>query len=212
MRLLKRLTPPLTPGTQSPKGGQTPGSRASVHICVHFYTYKIIKKNLEKFSQKVLTFKKFLDIMIVSRYFLIYSIKRMVLQMVKENGMVMMTERELEHLQWEHDNKIEEYEKRLEFMHTAILALTQKTDTVPHDMRVSKADFLAIYAKALDDFFDKMETPNGEELHNDIDGYDLTVHWHGIYCNCGNGATPSNNLIPGIEGVNDEDPCEDWGE
>ena len=132
--------------------------------------------------------------------------------MVKENGMVMMTERELDRMENEKKEIIEMYEKRIELMQKAIIELTQKTATVPHDVRVSKTDFLEIYDKALDDFFDKMETPNGEELHNDIDGYDLTVHWHGIYCNCGNGATPSNNLIPGIEGVNDEDPYEDWGE
>ena len=165
--------------------------------------------------------------------------------MVKENGMVMMTEEEfktickcyeknlgdlkdeheyetdlicndyekkLSHLEKKLKDLKEEYETRLGFMHKAIIALTQKTTTVPHDMRVSKADFIAIYNKAIDDFFDKMETPGGEELHNDIDGYDITVHWHGIYCNCGNGATPSNFLIPGIEDVISEDPYEDWKE
>lgn len=129
--------------------------------------------------------------------------------MVKENGMVMMTEKELERMGHEKEQLIERYEERLELMHKAIMKLFNK-DTGAADVRVSKEDFLSIYNKALDDFFDKMETPGGDELHNDIDGYDVTVHWHGIYCNCGNGATPSNIIIPAVEEVISEDPYEDW--
>lgn len=129
--------------------------------------------------------------------------------MVKENGMVMLTQQELDRIERDHTNKIEQYEKRLDLMQKAIVKLFH-TDTGAADVRVSKADFLAIYQKALDDFFDKMEEPNSNELPNDIDGYDITVHWHGIYCNCGNGATPTNNIIPGIEDVLSEDPYEDW--
>lgn len=132
--------------------------------------------------------------------------------MVKENGMVMLTEQELERMNKEKTRLIEEYEKRIDFMHKAILELS-KGAAPTNDTRVSKADFLAIYQKALDNFFSIMDgeketdkTP--DEVPNDIYGHDFTIHWHGIYCNCGDGAMPSNHIIPGIEGVNEEDPTE----
>ena len=163
--------------------------------------------------------------------------------MVKENGMVMMTEEEFKSVckcyekniadqkgehEYETDLICKDYEKticilkeehetdmailnqRIEFMQTAILELSKGAATTT-DMRVSKADFLAIYQKALDKFFDIMEKTTDEtpdEVQNDIYGHDVTIHWHGIYCNCGDGAIPSNHIIPGIEGVNDEDPNE----
>ena len=170
--------------------------------------------------------------------------------MVKENGMVMMTEEEFKRVckcyeknlldqKQEHDeefdmvckdyeNEIEKmerridhletnlkdtectYEKRLDLMQKAILKLLHNTSHGCDDVRVSKVDFVEMYQKAVDDFLDKMEEPNFDELPNDIEGYDVTVHWHGIYCNCGNGATPSNHLVPGIEDVISEDPYEDW--
>ena len=165
--------------------------------------------------------------------------------MVKENGMVMMTDEEFkrickcyeknladqkdEHeyetdlickdyekticiLKEEHRTDLEILNKRIDFMQTAILELS-KGVALTNDMRVSKADFLAIYEKALDKLHSIMEgekatdkTP--DDVDNDIYGHDITVHWHGIYCNCGDGATPYNHIIPGIEGVNDEDPNE----
>lgn len=105
-----------------------------------------------------------------------------------------------------------DYEKRLDFMQTAILTLS-KGDAATQDTRVSKADFLAIYQKALNKFFDIMDgeketdkTP--DDVPNDIYGHDITIHWHGIYCNCGDGATPSNIIIPAIEDVLSEDDSE----
>ena len=124
--------------------------------------------------------------------------------MVKENGMVMMSEKE-------HDLEIDlickDYEKRINMLQEAILELS-KGAALSSDARVSKKDFLDIYQKALGVMFDNMEKSNFDELPNDIYGHDITVHWHGIYCNCGDGATPSNYIISGIEGCVDEDPTE----
>ena len=125
--------------------------------------------------------------------------------MVKENGMVMMTEKELERMETEHEQTKMDYECRIELLQKAILELTNKSNAV-QGVRVPKIDFLAIYQKALDDMFNKLD--NGSDEDNDIYGYDITVHWHGIYCNCGDGATPSNHIIPGIESCADEDPTE----
>lgn len=132
--------------------------------------------------------------------------------MVTENGMVMMTAAELERMEREHKDRIEEYEKRLDLMQSAIKQL-MKEGTPSEDVRVARLDFVAIYNKALEEMFDIMEeematdkTP--DDVPNDIYGHDITVHWHGIYCNCGDGAIPTNIIIPAIEEIDNEDPTE----
>ena len=37
-----------------------------------------------------------------------------------------------------------------------------------------------------------------------IYGHDFTIHWNGIYCNVGDGATPANHIIPAIEDCSEE--------
>lgn len=129
--------------------------------------------------------------------------------MVKENGMVMMTERELELMNKEHERIVENLNTRIELLQTAMVELLHSTDhDTPTDLRVGKADFIAIYNKALEVMFNNLEKPNGGELPNDIYGNDFTIHWNGIYCNCGDGAAPSNYIIPAIEGINEEDDTE----
>ena len=140
--------------------------------------------------------------------------------MVKENGMIMMTEqehnleldiickdyeKEQHNLKKEHEREIKNLTKRIELLQKAITDLIHNNNHGCDDVRVSKADFLEMYQTALDVMFDNLEKPNGGELPNDIYGNDITVHWNGIYCNCGDGAVASNNIIPGIEGVLDED-------
>lgn len=93
-----------------------------------------------------------------------------------------------------------EYKKRLELMQTALIELTHNTNTVPTDKRISKADFIEMHSNAVRDM-DGIED-------SDIYGYDITVHWHGFYCNCGDGATPANYIIPGVADCLDEDPTE----
>lgn len=109
-------------------------------------------------------------------------------------------ERTIEDLKKQIDEIKADYKKRLELMQKALLELSRKTDTVPQDVRVSKADFVAMHNTAV------YEMDGIED--NDIYGYDVTVHWHGFYCNCGDGATPANYIIPGIEDCNEEDPTE----
>ena len=161
--------------------------------------------------------------------------------MVKENGMVMMTDEEFKNvckcyeknirdLQDEHEyetdlitndyeKQIEKiqtelaqtkkaYEKRIELLQSALLSTTVNNKSV-EGVQVTKTDFLAIYNTALNAMF-KAEENGTLTDDNDIYGYDFTIHWHGIYCNCYDGAIPSNHIIPAIEGVNDEDPDEGW--
>lgn len=131
--------------------------------------------------------------------------------MVKENGMVMMTEQELNRMNKEKDELVKDYEKRLELMQEAIRQLMTEGAT-SEDVRVGKIDFLAIYHKALDEMFDIMDNVTDErtpdDIPNDIYGHDVTVHWHGIYCNCGDGATASNYIISAVEEMLDEDDNE----
>ena len=128
--------------------------------------------------------------------------------MVSENGMVMLTEKELEHMKNTHERTKKAYEKRIELLQEALLKATSGNKSV-EGLQVTKTDFLAIYNKALDEMFTAEE--NGTLTDdNGIYGYDFTIHWHGIYCNCYDGAIPSNHIIPAIEGLNDEDPDEGW--
>ena len=137
--------------------------------------------------------------------------------MVKENGMVMMTEQEndleldiickdYERKQnireKEHNEEIKTLMRRIELLQTAITELIHNTNHGSHDVRVSKTDFLEMYQTALDYMWEH------DDEENDIYGKDFFVHWNGIYCNCGDGAAVSNYLIPGIEGINEEDDTE----
>lgn len=110
-------------------------------------------------------------------------------------------ERKLQILRREMDEAKKEYERRLELMQKALMELTKGVDTVPNGTRVSKADFVAMHSAAVRDMDDNFE-------NNDIYGYDFTVHWHGFHCNCGDGATPANYIVPGVEGCLEEDPTE----
>lgn len=121
--------------------------------------------------------------------------------MVKENGMVMMTETELKRMEVEKEDIITDYERRIELLQEAITELIHRSENGNKAVRVSKLDFIAMYKTALEYMWD-------HEENNDIYGKDFEVHWNGIYCNCGDGAAPSNYLIPGVEGIADEDPTE----
>lgn len=64
------------------------------------------------------------------------------------------------------------------------------------DIEVSRQEFLDIYGLAMDSLgSDRCE----------LYGNDVTVHWHGIYCNCSDGAVAYNNIVAGIENVIDEE-------
>lgn len=125
--------------------------------------------------------------------------------MVKENGMVMLTEKELKEM----ERKLLQCEKRIVILQSALLQATKGGTTI-ESVKVTKTDFLEIYQKALNDMFNKEEKENFDPYNTDIYGYDFTVHWHGIYCNCSDGAMPSNHIIPAIEGLNEEDPDESY--
>lgn len=116
--------------------------------------------------------------------------------MVTESGgMVIMTLGEYHSLNVT-KNKIKELEKSNEMLRKAMLQLTGKGNTT--DIKVSRSDFIKMHEMAVSEMFET----NSE--NNDINGYDITVHWHGMYCSCSDGATPSNYIIPAIADCDNE--------
>ena len=98
--------------------------------------------------------------------------------MVRENGMVLMTEEEYNKLKSQVGEK------------------------------VTRKEFLELYDAAMKmlDYYDGTEE---KERFNHIYGYDVTIHWNGVYCNCSDGATAWNHIISNIKSVNEELDDED---
>ena len=117
--------------------------------------------------------------------------------MVKENGMIMISENEMNEIFSIKHNQIEELEIANKMLRKAMLQLTSKENI--SDVRVSRQDFIKMYNSAIEFMFNNMETED-----NDIYGHNVTVHWHGMYCDCSDGATPSNFIIPAIKDCDNE--------
>lgn len=93
--------------------------------------------------------------------------------MVRENGMVMMSESEYEEL------------------------IRNK------DQKITRKEFIKLYNAAMEMiyFYDGTDE---KERFNHLYGYDVTVHWNGVCCNCSDGATAWNWIVSNIEGVDEE--------
>ena len=117
--------------------------------------------------------------------------------MIKENGMIMISENEMNEIFSIKNNQIEELEIANKMLRKAMLQLTSKENI--SDVRVSRQDFIKMYNSAIEFMFNNMETED-----NDIYGHNVTVHWHGMYCDCSDGATPSNFIIPAIKDCDNE--------
>ena len=76
------------------------------------------------------------------------------------------------------------------------LLFTVMKERCNNDVRVKRSEFLEIYKEAMD-------TLGADEC--ELYGNDVTVHWHGIYCNCSDGAIAWNLIVSNIESVIDED-------
>lgn len=70
------------------------------------------------------------------------------------------------------------------------------------DRQVSVEEFLRIYSEALSKHWNDMNNDDVEKYG--IYGQDFTIHWNGIYCNVGDGATPANHIIPAIRACLEE--------
>lgn len=86
-------------------------------------------------------------------------------------------------------------------------ALIDAVTPIPQqDVLVPRKDFIEIYNKCVSRMFEENERGIGDGPYEKrIYGNDMTIHWNGMYCNCGSGAIIANEIIPGIEGVEDDE-------
>lgn len=86
-------------------------------------------------------------------------------------------------------------------------ALIEAVSPLPQqDKQIPRKDFIEIYNKCVSRMFEENEKGIGDgPYERRIYGNDMTVHWNGMYCNCGSGAIIANEIIPGIEGVEDDE-------
>ena len=70
------------------------------------------------------------------------------------------------------------------------------------DKRISRKDFVALHnfmVRQMDNVSEDFTEDN-----NAIYGHNVTVHWHGFYCDCVDGAQPANYIFPAIKELDDE--------
>ena len=79
--------------------------------------------------------------------------------------------------------------------HLRSLLFTAMKEKQSGDTKVKRNEFIDIYREAMESLGDECE----------LYGNNVTVHWHGIYCDCSDGAIAYNNIIKGIKGVIRED-------
>lgn len=114
--------------------------------------------------------------------------------MVRENGMVMMSVKEYEELKRSATDT--------EVLRGAVVKLLKHFNSQPTtDIELTQKEFLMAYNAAVENMFENLE--NGID-DNEIYGHDVTVHWHGVYCNCEDGATVTSTVIDGVEACSDE--------
>ena len=109
--------------------------------------------------------------------------------MVRENGMVMMSEEEYGEL-------INDANSAKYLRSTVVKMLKSFNDNPTEDIELTRREYIETFNAAVDSMFDNDE--------NEIYGYDTTVHWHGIYCNCEDGAEVFDHIISAIEKIDDE--------
>ena len=101
----------------------------------------------------------------------------------------------------ENDNHLEEWNKAEEkAAKLKRLLFKVMKEHESGDVKVTRREFLEVYEEAMDDLAsDECECY----------GNNVTVHWHGIYCDCSDGATAWNHIVSNIKSVNEELDDED---
>lgn len=102
------------------------------------------------------------------------------------------------------DQEIDTLKKRIELLQYALIEAT--TPLPQQDKRISRKDFIEIYGKCVVGMFEEDDKGIENGPYNGrIYGNDMTIHWNGMYCNCGSGAIIANEIIPGIREVEKDD-------
>lgn len=98
--------------------------------------------------------------------------------------------------------EIETLKDRIEMLQGALLEATVPTPST--DKRVSRVDFIEMWDTCCKKMWEEQEKDIEGPYTKKIYGTDVYVHWNGLYCDCYDGATVANNIIPAIKAV-DED-------
>ena len=117
--------------------------------------------------------------------------------MVKENGMVMMTESEfMDTLGKAHETseKLQTAEQTINELSRILLKMKREDEPETGETLVSLNTFLSLYNSCF----------KNDSVEDDIYNHDVFVSWHGFRCNCQDGATACNYIIDGVEHVADE--------
>ena len=108
------------------------------------------------------------------------------------------------------DKAIESLMDDIKELKTALhILLNAKTeDRQPEGIRLKVADFLTVYNAMFrnggNQYNGYREAEGPDLMENHIYGHDITVSWHGLWCNCEDGASACNHIIGGLEGLADE--------
>lgn len=109
----------------------------------------------------------------------------------------------------ENMRSFEELIKRIDMLQDALIEMGKTNE--PKDMRVSRKDFVQIYNKCVSRMFDECDAQIEQTPYeNMIYSNPMTIHWKGMYCNLSSGACIANNIIPGIEGVDEDEEGSEW--
>lgn len=107
--------------------------------------------------------------------------------MVRQDNMVMMSEIEY--------SELEQLKKEVEELRAVVLKATRNKEMQTEDILVSMRTFYNLAMSA---------TSSDDGMEEDIYGHDITVHFHGLYCNCQDGAIAYNEIIEGVKECSDE--------
>lgn len=100
--------------------------------------------------------------------------------------------------------EIETLKGRIDMLQDALIAAVSPLPQ--QDKQIPRRDFIEIYNKCVSRMFEEDERGIGDGPYEKrIYGNDMTIHWNGMYCNCGSGAIIANEIIPGIEGVEEDE-------
>ena len=118
--------------------------------------------------------------------------------------MVMMSEDEYNAIT-NNQEKVKLMEKEIKELREAVLKATRNKKMKTKDIRVSMATFYNITQEIL-----KRDDGDEIDMETDVYGHDVTVHFHGLYCNCYDGAVVYNSVIEGVKECAEENGEDDW--
>lgn len=122
--------------------------------------------------------------------------------MVRENGMIMMPEDEYNNILNERDSKIKELHTSNKMLRKYVMDIVKRFPKNKEDVEISRKLFCELYDGAVEDMFNSDSILT--DLKNEIYDYPVMIHWHGFYCNCGDGSEIANYIIPAIREVEEE--------